>query len=86
MSLDAAALDLIFRKARSINVWLPKPVADDQIRSIYEVMKWGSDVRKLLTRTHPLSAYPGGKGTIAASVKCSECGKNDERTGRRNHR
>jgi 3-hydroxypropanoate dehydrogenase len=57
MSLDAAALDLIFRKARSINVWLPKPVSDDQIRSIYELMKWGptsansSPARMLFLRT-----------------------------------
>ncbi len=57
MPLDAAALDLIFRKARSINVWLPKPVSDDQIRSIYELMKWGptsansSPARILFLRT-----------------------------------
>ncbi|MFN0299120.1 MAG: malonic semialdehyde reductase [Burkholderiales bacterium] len=57
MPLDATALDLIFRKARSINVWLPKPVSDDQIRSIYELMKWGptsansSPARILFLRT-----------------------------------
>ena len=57
MPLDAAALDLIFRKARSINVWLPKPVSEDQIRSIYELMKWGptsansSPARILFLRT-----------------------------------
>ncbi len=57
MPLDAAALDLIFRNARSINVWLPKPVSDDQIRSIYELMKWGptsansSPARILFLRT-----------------------------------
>ncbi len=57
MSLDAAALDQIFRKARSINAWLPKPVTDDQIRAIYELMKWGptsansSPARILFLRT-----------------------------------
>ncbi|MSQ19922.1 MAG: malonic semialdehyde reductase [Betaproteobacteria bacterium] len=57
MTLDAAALDLIFRNARSINVWLPKPVTDDQVKAIYEVMKWGptsansSPARILFLRT-----------------------------------
>ncbi len=57
MSLDAAALDQIFRKARSINAWLEKPVTDDQIRAIYELMKWGptsansSPARILFLRT-----------------------------------
>ncbi len=57
MTLDAAALDLIFRKARSINAWLPKPVTDEQVKAIYEVMKWGptsansSPARILFLRT-----------------------------------
>ncbi len=39
--LDDAALDLIFRKARTQNGWLPTPVSDDQLREIYEIMKLG---------------------------------------------
>ncbi|MXO51033.1 malonic semialdehyde reductase [Erythrobacter gaetbuli] len=37
--LGAEALDQLFRKARSYNGWLPKDVSDDQIRSIYELLK-----------------------------------------------
>lgn len=40
-ALSAAALDQLFREARSYNGWLDKPVSDDQIRAIYELMKMG---------------------------------------------
>jgi 3-hydroxypropanoate dehydrogenase len=36
-----ACLDLAFRAARSHNRWLPKPVSDDELRGLYELMKWG---------------------------------------------
>ncbi len=39
--VDNAALDLLFRKARSHNGWLDKPVTDDLLRQLYELMKWG---------------------------------------------
>jgi 3-hydroxypropanoate dehydrogenase len=40
-TLDEAALDLLFLKARTQNGWLPTPVSDDQLRSIYDIMKMG---------------------------------------------
>ena len=39
--VDDAALDLLFRKARSHNGWLDKPVTDALLRQLYELMKWG---------------------------------------------
>ena len=39
--LDDKGLDLLFRAARTHNVWLDKPVTDAQLRAVYEVMKWG---------------------------------------------
>jgi 3-hydroxypropanoate dehydrogenase len=39
--LDDAALDTLFRKARTQNSWLPTPVSDAELRAIYDVMKWG---------------------------------------------
>jgi 3-hydroxypropanoate dehydrogenase len=39
--LDDAALDLIFRSARTHNAWLPRPVSDQTLREIYDTMKWG---------------------------------------------
>ncbi len=39
--LDDAALDILFRKARSHNGWLDKPVTEAQLKQVYELMKWG---------------------------------------------
>ncbi|MDD4911833.1 MAG: malonic semialdehyde reductase [Sideroxydans sp.] len=41
MQLDDKSLDLIFRHARSHNSWLDKPVSDDLIKQLVELMKWG---------------------------------------------
>lgn len=40
-ALDDASLDLIFREARTRNGWADTPVGEDQIRAIYDLMKWG---------------------------------------------
>lgn len=39
--LDDRTLDTLLRQARSHNVWLDKPVTDDQLRQVYDLMKWG---------------------------------------------
>ena len=35
------ALNQLFREARTYSGWLDKPVTDDLLRRIYELMKWG---------------------------------------------
>ncbi|HKR66569.1 MAG TPA: malonic semialdehyde reductase [Thermoanaerobaculia bacterium] len=39
-AIDNAALDQLFREARTYNGWLDKPVTDDQLRALYDVVKW----------------------------------------------
>jgi 3-hydroxypropanoate dehydrogenase len=41
MRVNDDALDLVFRKARTYNAWLPKPVPDELLRQLYDTMKWG---------------------------------------------
>jgi len=38
--LDSAALDTLFRNARTHNGWLDKPVTDAQLQEIYDLLKW----------------------------------------------
>jgi 3-hydroxypropanoate dehydrogenase len=39
--LDDAALDAIFRQARTQNKWLDAPVSNDQLVALYDLMRWG---------------------------------------------
>lgn len=40
-ALDAAALDQLFRTARTQNAFLDTPVEDAQLHALYELLKWG---------------------------------------------
>ena len=39
--IDDEALDILFRKARTHIFWQEKPVSDDLLRQVYDLMKWG---------------------------------------------
>ncbi|WNH49177.1 MULTISPECIES: malonic semialdehyde reductase [Stenotrophomonas] len=39
--LNDAALDQLFRTARTQNAFLDKPVEDSQLKALYELVKWG---------------------------------------------
>jgi 3-hydroxypropanoate dehydrogenase len=39
--LGDEALDQLFREARTHSAWLDKPVTDDTLRQLYDVMMWG---------------------------------------------
>src|SRR5258708_32166436 len=41
MKVSDDALDLVFRKARTYNAWLPKPVPEELLRQLYDTVKWG---------------------------------------------
>ncbi|HEX9543697.1 MAG TPA: malonic semialdehyde reductase [Pyrinomonadaceae bacterium] len=41
VALGDAALDQLFREARTHGAWLDKPVTDDTLKQVYDLMKWG---------------------------------------------
>lgn len=41
MKLDSAALDLLFRAARTHNGWRDQPVSDNLLAELHDLMKWG---------------------------------------------
>ncbi|MDH4871122.1 malonic semialdehyde reductase [Pseudomonas sp. BN515] len=55
--LSEEGMDLLFREARTYSAWLEKPVSDDTLRELYDLMKWGptsancSPARILFLRT-----------------------------------
>lgn len=40
-ALDDAALDTLFRQARSYNRWSPEAVPEKTLHALYELLKWG---------------------------------------------
>jgi 3-hydroxypropanoate dehydrogenase len=40
-TLDQEGLDLIFRGARTHNAFLDKPVTEETLRALYDLLKWG---------------------------------------------
>jgi 3-hydroxypropanoate dehydrogenase len=40
-TLDANALDVLFRQARTVGQFLPKPVSDELLRQVYELARLG---------------------------------------------
>jgi len=56
-TLSDDALDQLFRAARSYYAWLNRPVTDDALRQLYDLMKWAptsanlSPVRLLFLRS-----------------------------------
>jgi 3-hydroxypropanoate dehydrogenase len=41
MTLEAGALDAIFREARTHNAWRDQPVTDEDLHAIFDLMKFG---------------------------------------------
>lgn len=39
--LDPAAIDGLFREARTQNKWLDRPVPDATLQELYDILKWG---------------------------------------------
>lgn len=82
-ALNAAALDTLFREARTFNAFSDRPVPEDLLRQVYELAKWGptasntgparflfltTDAAKARLLPH-LSKSNGAKA-IGAAVQC----------------
>ena len=39
-TVDDTALDTLFREARTYSKWQDRPVSDDMLRQLYEIVKW----------------------------------------------
>ena len=39
--INDSALDTLFREARTYSTWLPRPVEDQTLQDLYDLLKWG---------------------------------------------
>jgi 3-hydroxypropanoate dehydrogenase len=74
-TLDAAALDQIFREARTHNKWTDRPVPDDKLREMYDLLKMAptsansSPARFVFVRT------PEGKAKLKPALSAGNLEK-----------
>jgi 3-hydroxypropanoate dehydrogenase len=68
MMLNDAALDVLFRKARTHTAWLDKPVSDDTLREIYDLMKWGPTSANSTPARIVFIRTPEGKARLRPSL------------------
>lgn len=66
--LDDMALDLLFRSARTQNGWLDRPVGDDQLRRLYDLMKWGPTSANCQPQRIVFVRTPEGKARLRPAL------------------
>ncbi|NLF04012.1 MAG: malonic semialdehyde reductase [Actinomycetales bacterium] len=63
--LDPVAQDALFRSARTARAWDPRPVSDEHLAAVYELLRWGPTAMN----TSPLRlvrvATPGARERLA---------------------
>ena len=71
-TVDDAALDTLFREARSYTKWRQRPVSDETLRDLYELLKLGADELECRTRTVRVSSIKGGERTPSPAAGSAE--------------
>lgn len=66
--LDQHALDTLFNEARTHGEWLDTPVTDEQLRQIYDLMKWGPTSANSSPARLVLAHSPKAKEKLAACM------------------
>jgi 3-hydroxypropanoate dehydrogenase len=66
--LDRTAFDVLFRQARTHNQWLNRPVPDEVLRELYDLMKWGPTSSNLCPARIVFVRTPEGKQRLLPAV------------------
>ena len=64
-ALNDQSLEQIFRSARTPNGWADRPVGDDTVREIYDLMKWGPTSANSSPARFVWVRSAAGKATLA---------------------
>ena len=73
--LDDAALDTIFREARTHNAWRDRPVGDEDLRRIFELMKWGPTSANMCPARFVFVRTPEAKAKLAPALSSGNLDK-----------
>ena len=67
-ALDDAALDTLFREARSYNRWSPEAVPQKTLHALYELLKWGPTSANCCPARFVFVTSAASKATLAGCV------------------
>lgn len=73
--LDDAALDRVFRSARSIHAFRPDPVTDSTLRELYDLLKWGPTAFNSQPARYIFVRSAAAKARLAPALSASNRGK-----------
>ena len=73
--LDEKAFDTLFRRARTHNVFTDKPVSDETLRLVHEVMKWGPTSANCQPARIVFVRSKAAKDKLAPSLSPNNLGK-----------
>ncbi len=67
-SLPDAALDRLFREARTVHAFQPVPVDDKTLRALYDLLKWGPTAFKAQPARYVFVRSPEAKERLVPFV------------------
>jgi 3-hydroxypropanoate dehydrogenase len=77
-SLDDAALDTLFREARSYNRWSPETVPDKTLHALYGLLKWGPTSVNCSPARFVFVASAAAKATLVGCVSPGNAVKTEQ--------
>lgn len=77
LAISAEVQDLLFRTAQTANAWGSQPVTDEQMRAVYELVKWGPTAMNSQPLRVVLVRSPEGRERLVEHMS----GNNKAKTG-----
>ena len=73
--LNDTVLNTLFKEARTHNGWLDKPVTDEQLHQIYDLLKWGPTSANTCPARFVFVKSPEEKAKLAACMDAGNAAK-----------
>jgi 3-hydroxypropanoate dehydrogenase len=73
--ISAAVLDQLFRAARSTHAFSAKPVTDETLQTLYELLKWGPTAFNAQPGRYVFVKSPGAKARLGEALSSSNRAK-----------
>lgn len=76
-TLSDAALDQLFRQARTVHAFKPVPVSDEQIHRLYDLLKWGPTAFNAQPARYVFVRSPEAKARLRPALSSGNVAQTD---------